>query len=56
MKSGKTIRSKSLLSYIEKYKPEKAYRFSSSLRDGGERITDIPLPLVWTILSDEYHH
>ena len=53
VKSGKTIRSKSLLSYIEKYKPEKAYRFSSSLRDSGERIIDIPLPLVWTILSDE---
>lgn len=49
VKAGKTIRSKSLVSYMDKYKPAKAYRFSSAPRENKGAIIDLPLYLVWTI-------
>lgn len=49
VKAGKTIRSKSLISYVDKYKPAKAYRLSSAPRENKGAIVDLPLYLIWTI-------
>ncbi len=50
VKAGKTIRSKSLVSYVDKYMPAKAYRFSSTPRETKGAIIDLPLYLMWTIM------
>jgi len=49
VKAGKTIRSKSLVSYVDKYKPATAYRLSSAPRRNKGVIVDLPLYLVWTM-------
>lgn len=49
VKAGKIIRSKSLVSYVDRYKPSKAYRFSSAPRENKGTIIDLPLYLMWTI-------